>query len=151
MHKPLAFALMLLASPALAAPSGSYSTPAPATGEITAATGLIEAGRYEQAIVVLSQVVERRPRNADALNLLGYAHRKSGDFTQSRVFYTRALEANPNHDGALSYMAELELQEGNVAAARTLYNRLRVVCPLGCDALDDLDTAFANAGLSATS
>ncbi|MEL7215567.1 MAG: tetratricopeptide repeat protein [Pseudomonadota bacterium] len=144
--------LLLTATPLMAAPSGgSYSTSAPATGEITAATGLIEAGREAQAVEVLTQVLAKRPDNADALNLMGYAHRRMGDFEQSRVFYTRALAADPMHDGALAYMGVLELEEGNTAAARALLVRLSAVCPTGCSALDDLMEAFSERGVALTS
>ena len=143
--------LIACAAPALAAPSGGYSTSSPASGEITAATGLVEAGRYAEAIDMLEQIVQRRPRNADALNLMGYAHRKAGDFATSRDFYTRALLVDPSHDGALAYMGELELQEGNVDAARVLLIRLQAVCPTGCDALDELNAAFSASGIAATS
>ena len=135
--------LLLTATPLIAAPSGrSYSTSDPATGEITAATGLIEAGREAQAVEVLTRVLAKRPDNADALNLMGYANRRMGDFEQSRMFYTRALAADPMHDGVLAYMGELELQEGNIAAARALLVRLGcairagVRCPQECDVRD---------------
>jgi Flp pilus assembly protein TadD len=142
---------MALATPLLAAPSGGYSTSSPATGELTAATGLIESGRYAVAIATLERIIQQRPRNADALNLLGYAHRKSGDLQTSREYYTRALLVDPSHDGALAYMGELELQQGNFEAASALRTRLVSVCPTGCDALDELNAAFAAAGIDTTS
>lgn len=139
---------VLITHPLWAAPSGGYSAATPASGEITAAAGLIDAGRYEEAIAALTQILDRRPRNADALNLMGYVSRKSGDLSTARAFYTRALLVNPRHEGALSYMGELELQVGDIPAARALKMQLEAVCPTGCDALTDLNTAFLTAGLS---
>ena len=82
---------------------------------------------------------------------MGFAQRKTGALGVSRDYYTRALLVDPSHRGALSYMGELELQEGNFDAARVLRVRLNAVCPSGCEALSDLDAAFAAAGVALTS
>ena len=103
----------------------------------------IEAGGANHAIAPLRDWVVTNPRDADALNLLGYAYRKIGSWEESRQYYTEALAIQPAHPGALEYMGELELQTGNPRAARALLMRLQSACPDGCSELDDLIRAFA--------
>ena len=103
----------------------------------------IEAGGASQAISPLRDWIVSNPGDADALNLLGYAYRKIGNWEKSRRYYTKALAVEPDHPGALEYMGELELQTGNPGAARTLLIRLQAACPDGCGELDDLIEAFA--------
>jgi Flp pilus assembly protein TadD len=138
---------MLVATQLYAAPSGTdYGSTSSKDARLTAALGMIESGQAPAAITMLEEVVARNSDNADAWNLLGYAHRKEGDFAASRAHYTRALTLNPRHEGALSYMGILELEEGNIDAARALYARLQAVCFLGCEPLDDLTEAFIARG-----
>ncbi|MEL6999997.1 MAG: tetratricopeptide repeat protein [Pseudomonadota bacterium] len=102
----------------------------------------IEAGGASHAITPLYDWLVTDPKDADALNLLGYAYRKLKQWEKSRTYYERALTVDPAHKGALEYMGELELQTGNPGAARTLLIRLQSACPDGCEELDDLLEAF---------
>ena len=107
----------------------------------------IEAGSAGRAITPLRDWLVNHPKDADALNLLGYAYRKLGHWSESRTHYERALAVDPTHKGALEYMGELELQTGNPGAARLLLDRLHTVCPNGCLELDDLIQAFGEHGV----
>ena len=106
----------------------------------------IKAGGAGLTITPLHDWLIKRPDDADALNMLGYAYRKLEQWGESRQHYERALKINPAHIGALEYMGELELQTGNPDAARTLLIRLRKACPDGCHELDDLLQAFKDHG-----
>ena len=88
---------------------------------------MIETGRAEAALGELRPLLEDDVFEADALNLMGYAYRKLGNFAGSREYYTRALTLDPRHKGALEYMGELELQTGDPVAARALLARLEAV------------------------
>ena len=107
----------------------------------------IEDGRASAATTTLERMLSDEPKNADLLNLLGYASRKMGRFQASRDFYIRALAIDPDHKGALEYMGELELQTGQFDEAKELLKRLREQCPSGCEELDDLLLAFSSHGI----
>ena len=131
---------ILLASAHLAPAALNESEPRP---DLKALHAQIEAGAARSAIAPLEAWIVTDPGDADALNLLGYAYRKTGNLEKSRRYYTKALAVEPDHPGALEYMGELELQTGNPEAARALLIRLQAACPQGCEELDDLIEAFA--------
>jgi tetratricopeptide (TPR) repeat protein len=98
---------------------------------------------YKKAIGLLERVVKAEPRNADALNLLGYSHRKLGDFEGAVGYYEKALAVDPAHRGALEYLGEAYAEKGRLDRARELRARLKQACPDGCDELRKLDAAIA--------
>ena len=108
----------------------------------------IENGRAGDVITPLKDWLVTEPKDADALNLLGYAFRKLKRYTEAREFYDRALAVDPAHKGALEYLGELELETGHPDAARALLIRLQAVCPDGCHELEDLLEAFSTHGVS---
>lgn len=108
----------------------------------------IEEGRAAEAAEALVTLLAFHPEDADILNLLGFAHRKLGKLPEARGFYDRALAADRFHLGAHEYKGELELMEGNLAAARDHLERLELLCPGGCEELEDLREAFAEAGIT---
>ena len=61
------------------------------------------------AIEALKPVIGENGNNADALSLMGFALRKSGDVKHALGFYRRALSVNPNHRGANEYLGQLYL------------------------------------------
>jgi len=105
----------------------------------------INAGSYDGAITALTAALSSNPDNADVLNLLGYAYRKSGDLAQSAQFYTAALTADPDHLGALEYQGELFIMLGDIAAAEANLARLTALCGT-CHAQEELAEALAAAG-----
>ena len=139
----LALILALLTSPVLAAFPDEAETV-----ELAQIKTLIEDGEPRRALAALQPLTKDPTITADVQNLIGYAHRKLGEYDKARRHYLRALAADSLHKGALEYMGELELEIGDTAAARALLNRLKKVCPTGCLELDDLIEAFARRGLS---
>lgn len=133
---------LLGAAPALAAGPDDN-----ARADLAPVKAMIEGGREVEAIDVLQSMLAFHTGDADILNLLGFANRRLGHYVVSRDFYVRALAANAFHLGAHEYKGELELIEGNEAAARDHLERLAVLCPEGCEELDDLREAFVEAGL----
>ena len=87
-------------------------------------------------------MIRDQPGNADALNYLGYSHRRLGEFTQSLAFYQRALAADPKHRGANAYLGELYLQMGEVGRAEEQLKRLDGLCLFGCSEYDRLKAAL---------
>jgi len=130
-----------------AAAMGSRSDDPPAKAEDTnwtAAQAAVKAGRYEEAVPLLQQVVGKDPKNADAYNYLGYANGRIGRNDEALAHYRQALAINPTHRGANEYMGELYLKLGNLAAAEDRLKVLDGACTFGCAEYDALKKAVAD-------
>lgn len=107
------------------------------------ANALIRAKNWAGAIKVLKQIVAASPRNADALNLLGYSLRKSGDMKNALGFYQKALKINPKHMGAHEYLGELYVETGQLAKAKEELAILEDLCGnTTCEEYEDLEKAI---------
>lgn len=94
----------------------------------------IERGNYGAAIPILEDIVAREPADADALNQLGFSHRKLGEFPVAFDYYQRALAVEPNHKGANEYLGELYLELGDLDSAKQQLAKLDGLCGvLGCE------------------
>ncbi len=102
--------------------------PDPDSEAMDAARGLIAAESYGEAIPYLLDVIASGPPEPDALNLLGFAHRKIGQLAEAEIWYVRALDADPNHLGALEYQGELYLMTDRPDLARANLVRLTELC-----------------------
>ena len=121
-----------------AAPEKAGNAPASAEGgEAEAyfqqATGAIRQERFDAAIGALQQVLDRRPNDADALNLMGYSQRRTGHLDRSLDYYNKALALNPNHIGANEYLGELYLEMKDVKKAEERLAILEKVCGTSCE------------------
>lgn len=139
----LVLALGHAAMPVLAAglDSGSSSSAKQDPG-YAEAKKLIEAGNYAAAVPLLEKVVAADPKNADALNYLGYSQRKSGNTEGALVNYQKALALDPKHRGANEYLGELYLEMGDVDKAKERLQVLDGACFFGCEEYDDLKKAI---------
>jgi Flp pilus assembly protein TadD len=120
----LAFSL-----PAAAMPT---ATPSAASGDYLAGETAVKEGRYQDAVALLTKVVQREPDNADAHNYLGFSLRKLGDLDKAQAHYRTALQLEPDHKAALEYYGELFLQIKDLPRAEEQLARLQRVCPSGC-------------------
>jgi len=133
-----------------AASADSPDTPAPAQAPAAAAAGSLEAaetkvnaGDFRGAIPMLSAIVKREPRNADALNLMGYSLRKTGKFKLALQYYNAALAIAPQNLGANEYLGELYVQMRQPAKARHQLAILTAACGADCVQTRDLSAAIA--------
>jgi len=100
----------------------------------------IERGDYNAAIPILESIVTRVPANADALNQLGFSHRKLGEFPVAFDYYQQALAIDPNHKGANEYLGELYLEMGDLGSAQQQLAKLDDLCGVrGCEEKSVLD------------
>jgi Flp pilus assembly protein TadD len=106
------------------------------------AKALIDNKDFKPAVLLLKAALAKAPNNADAWNLMGYAHRKLGQVDQALGFYQKALLLNAEHRGALEYLGELYLQTGRPKQAKEMLKRLDDACFFGCEEYDDLKKAF---------
>lgn len=129
---------------AVAAGSDDYAPTAAKPAAYNAAVGMIKDKNYADAIIQLEAAEKAAPKDADVQNLLGFAHRKSGQLNKAAKHYNDALTLDPKHKGALEYQGELFLMLGDKASAEKNLQKLDKICWLGCSELDDLRTAIRN-------
>jgi Flp pilus assembly protein TadD len=134
---------MLVLPPPAGAVDTTTSTDAP---DLAAVRAKIKAKEWTAALADLNGMVEKGMQHADVYNLLGFSLRKSGDRKSAYTYYRKALEFDPNHKGALEYLGELYAETGEIAKAREHVVKLKQLCPQGCEELEDLEKAVAEAG-----
>ena len=103
----------------------------------------IKAKDYKGAIADLTPMLVTN-QHADVYNLMG-SLRKTGDYKQAYTFYKKALDFDPQHKGALEYLGELYVETGQVEKAKENVALLQKICPAGCEELEDLQEAIAQA------
>ncbi|MBO6827299.1 MAG: tetratricopeptide repeat protein [Sneathiella sp.] len=139
--KKMAMAVTLIAATQLASTqilfamgsdSGSSSLVKTADPSYDLGKQAIEAENWTTAIGHLNKTVEKDPKNADAFNYLGFAHRQLGDYDTAFQEYGKALALNPNHKGANEYIGEAYLKTGNLQKAEMHLAKLDEICTFGC-------------------
>lgn len=159
-HKPsisrivaaMTLVVSLGAAPTLAVdtPSGgggSSSSESSSGPTLADARALIRAEKWKPAIAMLKTIIADDSRNADALNLLGFSLRKSGDMKNAEGFYLRALKLNPRHKGANEYLGQLYVETGHLDKAKERLEVLARLCGnTTCEEYEDLEKAIAAAG-----
>ena len=118
--------------------------PSASNPDYDSAVRAVNNKKYRDAIGYLTNVLADDPKNADALNYLGYSHRKLGDFKNAITFYTRALSIDPDHRGANEYLGEAYLEINDLPNAMVRLERLRAICGWGCDEFTELNEAVAD-------
>jgi Flp pilus assembly protein TadD len=137
-----AIALALAAAGVAGAKEGAEEDAAAQDPGHVAARSAIAERRYADAVRVLGEALARDPQNAETHNLLGYAHRKSGDLPRAFHHYHEALRLDPDHRGAHEYIGEAYLMAGDLARAEDHLRRLERLCTSPCEERDDLQKAI---------
>lgn len=110
------------------------------------AVGLINAERFEEALVALDTAEAAIGPHPDILNYRGFASRKLGRYEAALGFYHEALSLDPDHLGANEYLGELYLEMGRTADANRQLARLDALCPYGCAEREELARWIEAAG-----
>jgi tetratricopeptide (TPR) repeat protein len=105
------------------------------------AKSLIDDQNYTQAIPILKHLIAQQGAYADALNLLGYSYRKTGDANTALVYYNQALQMEPKHLGANEYLGELYLELKQPDKANERLAVLKSACG-DCEEFEDLSKAI---------
>jgi predicted Zn-dependent protease len=109
-----------------------------------AAVEMIQQKDFAGALTLLTSVVKRDPKNADAWNYIGFSDRMLGRFPESLVAYQKALAIQPNHLGANEYLGELYVQTGETDKARRQLAKLDQLCGQGCDQYKELASVISS-------
>lgn len=125
---------------------GSNSS-SPPTGPTTAelydkAVKAVEAKEFRAAIESLNKVIEEKPKHPDALNYLGFSHRKLGDYAKAVSYYKRALSLEPEHKGANEYLGQAYVELGDLKSADERLSALVKICGMDCTEYKALKAAI---------
>ena len=90
---------------------------------------------YEKAIKKLLEANYQNPGDPDTLNLLGFSHRKIGDYENAEIYYAMGLEIDPKHVGINEYMGELFVATNRMSEAK---KRLAVLESCNCKEYNEL-------------
>jgi tetratricopeptide (TPR) repeat protein len=92
---------------------------------------LARAGQYEQAIEVFRMVADKS--DPEALNGLGFAHRKLGKVDEGITFYHQALKTDPDYVLAREYLGEGYVKLGRLELAREQLDEIGKRCGTTCE------------------
>ena len=90
---------------------------------------------YLKALAKLEKAYDKDKKNADILNYLGFALRKTGDFEKAEKFYLEGLKIDAGHLGINEYLGELYVQTNRIDLAK---ERLQVLNGCKCEEYDEL-------------
>ena len=126
------------------APTMHPAKPAARLIDLNDARKLIAGSDWPGAIKLLRQIVVQQPRNADALNLLGYSLRQAGQMAEAESWYLKALKLKPNHLGANEYLGELYAMTGQMPKAEARLKAIARICGnTSCEEYKDLAKVIA--------
>ena len=90
---------------------------------------------YLKALSKLEKAYDKDKKNADILNYLGFALRKTGDFEKAEKFYLKGLKIDAGHLGINEYLGELYVQTNRMELAK---ERLQVLDGCKCEEYEEL-------------
>ena len=90
---------------------------------------------YEKAIKNLLEANAKNPSDPDTVNLVGFSHRKIGDYENAEIYYAMGLEIDPKHIGINEYMGELFVATNRIDEAK---KRLAILENCNCKEYDEL-------------
>jgi len=90
---------------------------------------------YLKALSKLEKAYDKDKKNADILNYLGFALRKTGDFEKAEKFYLEGLKIDAAHLGINEYLGELYVQTNRIELAK---ERLQVLNGCDCEEYKEL-------------
>lgn len=102
----------------------------------------VEGKDFRKAISLLNKVIDEKPRHPDALNYLGYSHRKLGDYARGVSYYKKALSLEADHKGANEYLGQAYVELGNMVGAEKQLIALEGICGTRCDEYKSLKEAI---------
>lgn len=116
------------------------------TNDLAAALEHHRAGRLERAEVLYRQVLQREPRNSDALHLLGAIALTQGQPEQAIVLISKAIAIQPNLAIAHSNLGNALRATGKLTQAVESYKRAIDAQPNLADAHNNLGSVLCEQG-----
>lgn len=102
------------------------------------ASGLINEGKYEDALWSLRAAGVALGPHPDVLTYIGFANRKLHNYDVAISYYSAALKLDPTHRGANEYLGEYYVETGQMTKAKTQLVTLEKICKFGCEEAEEL-------------
>ena len=83
----------------------------------------LRAEQYDQAIVVVLDMLQKNPEDPAVLSLAGNVFVVSNDRLEARKYFNKALQVKPDYEPAIMLLAKLEELDGHPAKAEALYKK----------------------------
>jgi len=109
------------------------------------AAGLINEGRYEDALWSLRAAGVALGPHPDVLTYQGFANRKLSNYDVAISYYSAALKLDPEHRGANEYLGEYYVETGQLGKANAQLVKLDRICKFGCEEAEELRRWIAGA------
>jgi arylsulfatase A-like enzyme/Tfp pilus assembly protein PilF len=113
---------------------------------IERASGLFEAGRYEECIPLYERILAADPNNIDAALRLASAHSALGENAKALQMFQRAAAIVPDSEDVRTYLGLHYLRVKDWDRAATLLDEVVKASPDRATAVDGLATAKAKQG-----
>ncbi len=110
------------------------------------ALNLLRQGRPKEAAAVCEAVLARRPKDVQALHILGILSAQSGDPARGEALLRRAMAADPRNPAAPYDLGNLYLATNRVAEAEPCFRAAVELAPAMAEARLGLATALARLG-----
>ena len=106
------------------------------------ATMLYQMTRYDEAVRVYSDAIERFPdRRWGLYNQMGHLHRYRGDFAVAELWFQKAVDEDPDEVASYVFLGAVQARQGKLTQAEKTHRRA-TQCPDG-----PVDEAYHNLGL----
>jgi len=102
----------------------------------------LKSEKVEDARLLFERALVAFPANTNALLGLGRTHEAKGKVGLGLKYYRQALEIEPNDKGALEIQALAFLKREMLDRADANRAKLARLCPKGCKALENIETAL---------
>jgi len=107
---------------------------------------LMNASKFEEAIVLLNEALRKYPNQEDVLLSLGMAHRRSKSYLQAEQVYQQALQANHECVECMNNLAVSLMMHGGVERAIGLLSIVTQKKPDYTEAHFNLAVAYEQTG-----
>jgi tetratricopeptide (TPR) repeat protein len=85
-----------------------------------AAWSLLDQGKFDEAIAILTEAIALKPKNGYAYELMGSAYRRKKDYPQADRYYRRAIELSPQDVTSYGGYLKSLVEQKRYAEAKTL-------------------------------
>lgn len=96
---------------------------------------LLREGEHEQAVSVLTELIQREPDNEYGYYFLGSAYYELEQYDRALKCYVKALELTPTYVGAMAHAGQTLRMMGRYQEAIRMANQVLVRAPDDSDAL----------------
>jgi tetratricopeptide (TPR) repeat protein len=85
--------------------------------------------KFDEGIKLISKALEKKPKDLNILNTMGFAYGRSGNYEEAIKYYKKALKIEPKFQKALGNLGHVYEMLGKFADAIEYYERSLELVP----------------------